>query len=349
MEIGKTFKVKGLVLLVVCVLAFGCGSSSEDKNLELNHTRAEGNPPGYAAWVANMEQFGRRLCDKDSINSLSTWEGSVWYYDGIKVFQQIAEFTGDSSWLRCADYVKQVYRDYILDNEGRIGGWRVFPHGLHRDYLQTRETLSRRAVQMLAYNSPFSEAGGGSEPELSRETAYLIHAYLLAEDLGISPHPRLNDAVSHAVGHIDSWFKKRSASYLNPFMAALTVESLIHYHERKGGDKQLKEAIRITADWLWNNSWDAANGSFRYIVCFSESKDCPETEEIGSDLNLLIAPMYGWLFKETGDRIYLHRGDTIFERGVSGAWLGSGKQFSQSYRWSFDYVRWRKEGLKRFG
>jgi hypothetical protein len=28
---------------------------------------------------------------------------------------------------------------------------------------------------------------------------------------------------------------------------------------------------------------------------------------------------------------------------VQGAWLEGGKQFSQNYRWSFDYVRWRTE------
>ena len=29
------------------------------------------------------------------------------------------------------------------------------------------------------------------------------------------------------------------------------------------------------------------------------------------------------------------------EGGVEGAWLDQGKQFSQNYRWSFDFVKWR--------
>jgi hypothetical protein len=43
----------------------------------------------------------------------------------------------------------------------------------------------------------------------------------------------------------------------------------------------------------------------------------------------------------TGDPVYQERGDLIFEGGVEGAWLDQGKQFSQNYRWSFDFVKWR--------
>ena len=44
----------------------------------------------------------------------------------------------------------------------------------------------------------------------------------------------------------------------------------------------------------------------------------------------------------TGDVKYLERGDEIFNGGVAGAYLGGGKQFSQQYRWSFDFVKWVK-------
>ncbi|MBZ5636897.1 MAG: hypothetical protein LAO55_27555, partial [Acidobacteriia bacterium] len=60
-----------------------------------------------------------------------------------------------------------------------------------------------------------------------------------------------------------------------------------------------------------------------------------------SDLNLLLAPMYGWVYQRTGAQIYRDQGDQLFNAGVAGAWLDGGKQFSQNYRWSQKYVEWR--------
>jgi hypothetical protein len=55
--------------------------------------------------------------------------------------------------------------------------------------------------------------------------------------------------------------------------------------------------------------------------------------------------MYAWLFQYTGDQIYQIEGDRIFNSGVEdnpGNGIGwSGKNFSQQYRWSFDFVKWR--------
>ena len=59
------------------------------------------------------------------------------------------------------------------------------------------------------------------------------------------------------------------------------------------------------------------------------------------DLNLLIAPMYAWLYRQTGETKYRDQGDALFAGGVKKAYLDGGKQFDQNYWWSFDYVRWR--------
>jgi hypothetical protein len=57
---------------------------------------------------------------------------------------------------------------------------------------------------------------------------------------------------------------------------------------------------------------------------------------------LLIAPAYSWVWTQTGDPKWRDRADAIFAGGVAGAFLGNPKQFNQSYRWSFDYVRWSR-------
>lgn len=336
-------------LMIFCFCFAACGTKV--KKLEGSpgaDARAAMKPdyeealPGLAAWKANMNAYGKKYCNEKQIQELSTWEGSVWYYDGMRVYYQIADYTGDPEWEKCAGYVKDIYRKYVLDSGGKVGAWRVFPHGLFMDYQKTGDQSSRQAVLLLANSSPFAAQGGGAQTEMSRETAYLIHAYLHAEKLGQPEHPMLKTAFNNALGHIDQWFIKENAGYMNPFMAALTSEALIAYHDAKR-DPRAKEAVKIAADYLWEKTWNPANRAFPYVYCqeSSQHEKCKEEAEQGADLNLLISPMYAWLYKETADPIYAERADAIFENGVRKAWLGGSKQFSQNYRWSIDHVNWR--------
>jgi hypothetical protein len=56
---------------------------------------------------------------------------------------------------------------------------------------------------------------------------------------------------------------------------------------------------------------------------------------------MLIAPMYAWLYRVTGDIKYIQEGDQIWRGGVERAWLSNGKQFNQNYRMSFLYLKYR--------
>ena len=128
------------------------------------------------------------------------WEGNVWYYDGIRVYYQIADYTGGDSWNACAGYVKNVYRPYVLDNNGANPGWRLFPHGLYEDYLRTGAEDSRDAGILMSQNSAYASKGGGVNPALVRETAYLIRAYRIAQLLGATEHENYAPAVDFALG-----------------------------------------------------------------------------------------------------------------------------------------------------
>lgn len=47
-----------------------------------------------------------------------------------------------------------------------------------------------------------------------------------------------------------------------------------------------------------------------------------------------------------GNSTYQQWGDEAFQGGTDGIWLNlldGGKHYSQNYRWSFDYVKWRKD------
>jgi hypothetical protein len=307
------------------------------------------NPPipELEKWEDQMVAFGTRHVDAERIAGHGVWEGGVWYYDGQRVFYQIADYTGDAGWLEAAGHVRRAYRDgYVLKNEGRVPGWRVFPHGLVTDYRRTRDPRSKEAVILMSQNSAFASRGGGVSTALSRETAYLVYAYLAAEELGAPRHPQFETAADFALGHMDQWFSSRNFQIgaprdsLAPFMVGLTAEALIGYYE-KTGDPRVPHAIQIAMDWLWEFAWIEEDEAFYYR---SGDPYDPAAEPLSgaADLNMLIAPAFAWLYRMTGDPAYRQRGDKIFAGGVRHAYLAGGKQFSQNYRWSFDYVRWRR-------
>jgi hypothetical protein len=124
-----------------------------------------------------------------------------------------------------------------------------------------------------------------------------------------------------------------SNTYLKPFMDGLIAEALIQYYEETN-DPRIPHAIKAMADGLWSRAWDATEKAFYY--------ESTNPTNMAPTLNNLIAPMYAWLYKMTGDPVYQQRGDAIFEGWVLNGWPeGAGKFYSQGYRWSFDYVEWR--------
>lgn len=292
-----------------------------------------------AEWESNMIKFGEMHCDLEEILDLTTWEGSVWYYDGMRAYYQIADYTGNTFWNLCSDYVREVYRDFVLNSDGLIQGWRVFPHGLAEDYYRNGDSDSRDAVVLMAQNSAWANQGGGESFELSRETAYLIHAYLTAMEIGEVKHPNLDLSVNYAIGHIEQWAVSKTATYVKPWMIGLTLEALIRYYEATG-DARIPPLVQRAVDFLWEESgtWVPAVKAFKYISVDVPGDDPPDP---APDVNLLVAPAFAWLYHRTGDSKYQIAGDQIFEGAVDGAWLYGGKQFTQNYRWSFEYVRLR--------
>jgi hypothetical protein len=298
--------------------------------------------PQLAQWKANMNKFGRENCS--ALRNGGDFDSRLLgtYYDAQWVYLQIAEYTGDNSWMSCADAAEAVYRDeYVRPNDGRIPGFWNFTHGLTQDYLRTNDGVSRQSALTLAQNAAFARDNtpeDTSNVDYSREVAYAIHAYLNAELLGAPRRARLSQLVDQAVGHINHWVVTQDVPYVRPFMVALTAHALIAYHEQVG-DRNMVPVIQKAMDWLWDHLWLPDAGAFMYT---DRQTDTGGTEA-APDLNLLIAPAYAWLYHQTGSEAARQRADAIFAGGVKGAFLNNGKQFDQSYRWSFDFVRWRTQ------
>lgn len=292
-------------------------------------------------WESNMTQWAAYHCADNKIEQNGTWEGSVWYYDGTRVMYQIADYTKDPSWNTCAKRILNVYRTYVINANGGIGRWRFFPHGLYEDFKRTGDEDSRKAALMLNNNNVGAWLLGELVDQgLSRETAYGLNTTLIAQELGVDQGEMPRRLANLALGHLDQWFVKKNASYRRPFMVGLTMEALINYYE-KTKDPRVPPAIKNAVDTLWAEDWVPAAKGFRYTNVQTETGGT----DPAADLNMLIAPAYAWVYQQTGDQKYIAWGDQIMQGGVEGAWLGGGKQYSQSYRWSFAYVKWRNQAV----
>ncbi len=286
--------------------------------------------PLYQQWEDNMKNFGASYCDQAAILERSTDDGGLWNFDGLRAYHNIASVTGDSMWLVCAGYVRQVYREYVLKNDGVIPGRRVFPAGLLMDWRVTGDEQSKRAVVLLAKNSVFSFYGGNADIQFSVETANLINAYLASEEVGQPQSTNVPVAVAFALGHLERWQQGISGDF-EPYAVALTLDALINWHIQTR-DPRIPPALKAAADWLWSNYWNPTTKSFPAIVCQLGSKnpDC-QANYTGADTNLLFAPAYAWIGKQSGDEIEKDRAKQLFTGGIEGGFLERPKQFAQSY------------------
>lgn len=303
--------------------------------------------PELALWQTQMVQYGRQNCQKLEPGTDGRLGNA--YYDAQRVYYQIAEYTGDPTWKYCAGLAESAYRDeYVFPNNGVVAGFMNFTLGLLMDFQRTGDTRSKDAVILLSQNAVFATDSTPLDWTVStassREVAYVIESYLNAEAVGAPRRARLADMVNQALGHIDQWVISKTAPYVRPFMVGLTAEALIQWHS-VSGDSRVLPALRTAMDYLWDCCWLPDVQSFTYTD--RPSNDNSGGREPAGDLNLLIAPAFAWLYAQTGDPRYQERGDQIFAGAVRQgfAFLVYPKQYNQNYRWSFDYVKWRLNGV----
>ncbi len=306
--------------------------------------------PELAAWEANMIQFGhyhgQQIVDLQDDVDINPPLART-YYDAARVHYQIADYIGDPYFLTYAQAAVHVYRDrYVLPNDGGVPGYWKFTEGLRMDFDRTGHPASQDAVVRLSNRAwaqdtqplEWSESEG-----LSREIAYATMAHLDARALGEPPRSRLEDMIDQMIGpggHFDQWFEGEMVENFAPFMFGLSAEALMRYYEEVQNDPRILPALRTGADFIWEHAWDPVHEAFYYRY---------DNQLLGAgsaDLNLLIAPVYAWLYHYTGNPVYRDRGDQVFAGGVKKAWLSGYKQFNQNYRSSFEYVRLRQLPLR---
>lgn len=324
--------------------------------------------PGKAQWEDNMITYGEIFENTTLLASRYFNEADICYYDGIKVYEQIGEYrNNDAASFTTANTLTTLYANYaptVVANP--ILGRRLFPHGLVANYQRTGNTAARDACLLLR-NSIWITSGYGSLPgspwgtnassvqesfEYVREKSYALQVMLQCQyELGQAQHSN-RQTIMNTVLEYMNYVTVHGEPYVKPFMIGLMWSALIEYFEYTG-DNAVRQPLLDSIEWLriHPDVWIDATKVYRYL-------DRETADEFGSwvfdpayDLNNLIAPGFAWSYKETGNDTHRIHGDNVFGSGNVNSWFGNGintngggKQFSQNYRCSFDYVNWREEG-----
>lgn len=291
-------------------------------------------------WAENMLTYGQQNCVALQSTVINDDNQNKTYYDGERVFYQIADYTNDATWNQCAQRSEYHYKDYVKRTGGNAAAYWVFPHGLSLDFKRTGEAASSVALDSLSENASYCrgtayELGALPDPALQREAAYCLMLMIEQKRLGKAT-PYISNYLGFVKQHLRKQFVDGTTSYHQPFMVSLGAEALIQYNRDVAKDAEVLPLLQAAASQMFAKDWDATSKSFKYY------QEGGASWEPSPDLNLLIVPMYGWLYKQTGDSTYRLMGDQIFEAGVNGAWLAGGKQYNQNYRSSFNYVEWRQ-------
>jgi hypothetical protein len=315
--------------------------------------------PGLARWEQTMVSpngGGAQWCP-DKANPTEKmafgYEAQVWFYDGARVYYQIANYTGDQQWANCARNIESQYSDYILNNKGSIPMWRIFPKGLEMSMCPSCDPKYAAALRALINGTLYTKTAGYPWDGVIREMAFTLDLEVAQQTAFGEPHKNLTSTADMEIGFLLAYTDGtgRYGMY-QTFMTGLAMESLIGYWDLTH-DPRVPYAIRRMLDDIWAR-YNTNNHAMMYNADVDPAK-CNETPawyvplpggncglNSHQGINNFVAPAFAWYWRQAGDTTYLTRGDDLFAHSLDEP-IYAGKQFSQNYRWSFDYVKWRSK------
>lgn len=318
--------------------------------------------PQLATWESKMLTWGNYWCDYiEPLDPNSDPALANTFYDGIRVFLQISEYTGDTAtWLPCAEIARVIYGDnYAGEENGGVLGYWNFSEGLRMDWEVNARLSSKNTVIALSEHASFCDVGhdySSTDATYAREVAYCLNAVMNAEALGVAPSGRKEILAAKLLSYLDAWFVSKTYRchvpscdvseadnkyYIQPFMVGLVVEALIRYWNVTA-DAAVEPAVTAALDALWTDAWVAADESMWYDNWKTDPGDAWPVKAGAPDLNQLIAVGYVWLYTQNADTSYRDKGDALFAGGAKFAELSiTGKHFNQNYIYSFEFVTLR--------
>lgn len=343
-------------------------------------------PAHFEDWERNMTRFGDahgKALDPKALGSDGNLTEEQLYaikwYDPVKAFLNIYDYTGDQRFNQYAEKAVGMYGvQYVQD--GKVPGYSFYTAGL-RDYFErTGDKRAKDAIGKILQHGMYIGLDESEQPtqrvleelksfKLSREAALSIKGYLDAEAIGFPHSPRLEKYVDLAVSHLDQYMAK--GAYYKPFFIALTMTALIQYieegHPTPEREARILERLPKVAAQMFKACWDEEKQAMKYISRPVEGEDPPDP---APDLGPMTTGPYGWLHMKNipvpadgptdptthKPMSWIQMGDKIFSGGAprydtegfhqGGAFIGdlrnpiSGeKQFVQVY-FDFRYLIW---------
>jgi len=211
------------------------------------------------------------------------------------------------------------------------------------NYWRTHDEVMKEGVKMVAEVGPQHVHVGYIAPGGIRENSYRSNAWMTDEMLGAPRWPLLQRNIDKTMGMLNM-IANGQAEAAHPFMTGLAMETLIHWYDLNMAeghpDYRVLPVVKETLDALWRDSWQPKQYFFEY-----EPLRLPLSGDVGyTALNNMVSVAYAWYWMQTGDETERERGDLAFKHAFDApdAYGWSGKQFSQLYEFSFDFVRYRK-------
>jgi hypothetical protein len=312
--------------------------------------------PGLSTWDKQMVELGNKWCAyRDQQNTVGNfvdnwgWSGDAWFYDGGRVFESIDSYTtaaghaNHAHWQHCALTILAPYANYQIANNGAIQGYSMFTYGMAMNYLRTHSQVMRQAINVLATVGPQHVHCGTVDPYSIRENAYRSNAWMANEMLGSPRWPLLQRNIDKLMGDLNM-VGNGQVGAVHPFMVGLAMDTLIHWYELNLAeghpDYRVVPVIKEALDGLWRDNWIPEQKMFDYNRYMLP----PSRSSAHTALNNLVSMAYAWYWLQTGDTVERDHGDLLFQHALDfpEGYSWSGKQFSQLYEFSFDFVRYRQ-------
>jgi hypothetical protein len=296
---------------------------------------------------------------------------SACYYDATAAFYLLRDLSGEVAYTEAARQSFHVYaRRYVLQS-GCSSFW-YFPRGIlrhleetwathgrwseHADALDAEAALATLADNQFAawwchlnylWETDFRSPAYAMDAHLalyqSKGYGYIYYEDKAPDNLEMKRVLRYNLIAEQALCQCANYLYLQIRVGFKPFMLGLMARSLIERHEwcltnQYGEDRRTVPILQRWAEYLWRECWLPEFGGFQYSTV--EGPD--DGTGPAPDLNLLIAPLYGWLHKQTqtSHSVWKERGDQVFNFGIDASWLEGAKQFNQYLYWSRDYLAW---------
>lgn len=280
--------------------------------------------------------------------------GAIYYDAGWALFQ-LKDLLSDTRFEAYAQEAIRVYSAYLdaASPQYQATGWRLFGDAYYHDWIRNGDATSKNYLIQLSQKASFATdstpLSSIQHVDYSREVSYALRVWILAEKVGEARRVNFDAYVDTIFGHFRQWFVDLSAPYIRPFMVWLSSHALIDFYMHAPDHPRASEVIPTLIqawDHIWNTCWLAVDKSLQYtdrVVSSGGTEPAP-------DLNLLIVPVFGFLWWQTGEERFRLRGDLLFEGGVTiedewgfitaGGYAAGDKQFFQMYRASQLYIQW---------